>query len=40
MLIELVEEACSDNSVTGIDTQLSQTLGRGDRQRVFKGNVQ
>lgn len=29
MFIELVEEACGDKSVTGIDTQLSQTLWKG-----------
>lgn len=29
MFRELVEEACSDKSVTGIDTQLSQRLWKG-----------
>lgn len=29
MFRELVEEVCSDKSVTGIDTQLSQTLEGG-----------
>lgn len=29
MFIELVEEACGDKSVTGTDTQLSQTLWKG-----------